>query len=159
MVSGVVLNDCAVMLPFIFQHGLRVNTEPYIKGREKVVLIPIERVAYGKPFFLFSFFLTSFLSFFCVSFYCLFFLSFFCLIFLIIFFVFRSLSISLFLYLYISLAFNFHSFYCLSFFFCLLLLLLSSTSICFTFFSSFLFLTHIFQDFVPYYTSWRTQAW
>ena len=30
MVFGVVTNNSDVMSPFIFQHGLRLNTEPYV---------------------------------------------------------------------------------------------------------------------------------
>ena len=38
MVFGLVTSDGDIMPPFIFPHGLRFNTEAYIKCLEKVVL-------------------------------------------------------------------------------------------------------------------------
>ena len=41
----VVTSDVDVMPPFIFPHGLRPNTEAYVKYPEEAVLPWIERVA------------------------------------------------------------------------------------------------------------------
>ena len=48
MVFGVVTSDGNVMLPFIFPHSIRFNTEAYIKCLEKVVQLWIEMVATGR---------------------------------------------------------------------------------------------------------------
>ena len=38
MMFGLVKTDFDIMPPFIFQHGLRLNTEPYVKRLELIVL-------------------------------------------------------------------------------------------------------------------------
>ena len=45
---SVVANDNDVMPPFIFPHGLRINTETYIKFLVEVLLPWLERVAAGR---------------------------------------------------------------------------------------------------------------
>ena len=50
MVFGVVSSDGDIMPPFIFPHGLKLNTEAYIKCLEKVVLPWIVEVATGRPY-------------------------------------------------------------------------------------------------------------
>ena len=50
MLFGVVTNNGNIMLPFIILHGLRLNTEAYIKCLHEVVLSWTKRVAAGRPY-------------------------------------------------------------------------------------------------------------
>ena len=51
MVFGVVTSDADVMPPFIFQQGLRLNTESKTKSLAEVDLPKIRRMAAGRSYF------------------------------------------------------------------------------------------------------------